>query len=37
MDEDERSWLDKLERLFDIALKFGWALFLYLMIMDHFK
>jgi len=37
MDEDNRSWLDKFERIFDIALKFGWAVFLYFMIMERIK
>jgi len=33
---DAKSWLDHFERWFDIALRFGWVLFIYVVVTGNY-
>jgi hypothetical protein len=32
----EKTWLDHFERWFDIALRFGWVLFIYVVVTGNY-
>ena len=33
---DTKSWVDHFERWFDIALRFGWVLFIYVVVTGNY-
>ena len=33
---NDKTWLDHFERLFDIALRFGWCLFIYVVVTGNY-
>lgn len=34
--EGKKTWLDHFERWFDIALRFGWVLFIYVVVTGNY-